>query len=586
MSKHLSKITALAILVITIATSLFYHLGQPVLNVISWDVYGYYLYLPAIFKYGDTTQFLFALDHLKEYAVSSDLYQITDVDGLKAPIYTGGMAMLYLPFYLVADTIAQIIPSFKADGLSPVYQWAIVMASWVYMGLAIYFTRKILILLKFSEAITAWCLVVVFLGTNYFHYAAFENGMPHTYLYTLYSILIYSTLKWHQQAKWKYIMMGGLSLALLCVARPSEGIALIIPLTYGVYNGLTMLIKINRVLTHFKQLFVLLLCGLTIVSIQILFWRINIGEWVFNGYRGHHFDFSSPHFWDGLFSYRKGWLVYSPLCVLGLAGIPLIWKRDKRWFFPASIFILINMYIVLSWHIWWYASSFGMRALIQSYAVLVIPIAATIETLYKNKWSKGAIIFLVILLTGFNQFQDWQYRNKILLQDEMNKSFYWKSFLKTTENRLLRKYIDTEEEYTGSAQPEMLFSYLAGDTPSGLDTIRPKQYGHTKRLDVLNLITDGADTWISFKAEVAYMGDKFNNYDQARLVMALKNGDKTKKWKGIRIQAMIPENEIREVNFDFKLPGKIVQGDLLECTLWNNGPDTILLRSMSAWIYR
>ena len=56
-SKNVSFFTG----VLIICLSLCVHLTQSTL-VISWDVYGYYLYLPAVFKYYDTSQYLFAYE--------------------------------------------------------------------------------------------------------------------------------------------------------------------------------------------------------------------------------------------------------------------------------------------------------------------------------------------------------------------------------------------------------------------------------------------------------------------------------------------------------------------------------------------
>ena len=554
-----------------------------VVNVISWDVYGYYLYLPALLKYGDTSQYLFALDHINNYNVSTELYQVMDWNDSKAPIYTIGMAILYLPFYLLADLIAWIIPGIKADGMSPIYQWAIIIASWIYAGFGLYISDRVLRLLKIQGPIILLTLGMFFLGTSYFHYAAFENGMPHHFLFTLYIILIYVTIKWHQKPTLYYACVGGAVMAILCLARPSEFIALTIPLTYGIYHGLSYMIKFNKLWKYSNHLIWMIALSLVLVGIQMVFWKFNLDTWVFNGYQGHHFDWGNPHIIDGLFSFRKGWLVYSPLCLIGLVGIPVIWKYDKRWMLPVALFVIVNLYIVLSWHIWWYASSFGMRSLIQSYAVLIIPTAFAIRWSFSRTSSKCVMITIILLGIGLNQFQDWQYRNGILLQDEMNAAFYKKSFLKSTKDRDLRKLIDAPDIYPGKGS---LITLDARENSFSWDTILPGSYGPTLRFPGLSLNTSKDISWLNVKAELNAIGTSFNNHEQARLVLAQKIGDENIKWTGVRFQTIMNGEVPLELTFDHKLALPIQENEIIESYVWNNGPDTILMRSIKVNYYK
>ena len=567
---------------IIVISSLNYHWSKEILNVISWDVYGYYLYLPAIFKYGDINQYAFALEHFSKYPVSEDLYQLMEWNDRKAPIYTIGMAMIYLPFYLVADVIAHIIPGMEADGMSPIYQWAIILGSWIYCLVGLKYAHKILEILKVSVLSRIITLSIIFLGTNYFHYSAFENGMPHHFLFTLYLILIYSTIRWHQDHHLKYIIAGAICISILCLARPSELICLLIPAGYGIYNGLSWLIKWNKIKKHRSHLLTLMAIGLILVSIQVVFWKTSINEWIFNGYQGHHFDFLNPHIVEGLFSFRKGWFIYTPLCFLGIMGIPLVWKYDRRWMLPVTSFIIINVYLVLSWHIWWYASSYGMRALIQSYAILMIPMAYFIESMMKRTREKNIMILIAIVGILLNQFQDWQYRNKILLQDEMNALFYKKSFLKTDLDKTLRKYIDAPEYYQGSKSKSMLQQYI----PESIDTILPGTFGYTHRIPSIILDTTMNVPWISGEAKIYMKGASFNTHQQARMVMAQKKEDVNIKWRGVRFQQMVDEGELLSLDYDFLVELPVSENEYIEVTIWNNGPDTIMMQELNVYEYR
>ena len=150
-----SRNIAAIIGLILIISSLIHHLSDEVISVISWEVYGYYIYLPAIFKYGDTTHYLFSTTHLSQYYISSDLYQVIDWNGSKTPIYTIGMALIYLPFYFIADIVAFLSPNYANDGLSTPYQWGIIIASWVYAGIGLYYSRLGLKAMKFPDHVVS-----------------------------------------------------------------------------------------------------------------------------------------------------------------------------------------------------------------------------------------------------------------------------------------------------------------------------------------------------------------------------------------------------------------------------------------------
>ncbi len=71
---------------------------------ISWDVSGYYWYLPAAFIYKDLKGLNFSDSIRNTYGCSPDNQQITFLpDGTKVLKYSCGMAVQYLPFFLMAQ---------------------------------------------------------------------------------------------------------------------------------------------------------------------------------------------------------------------------------------------------------------------------------------------------------------------------------------------------------------------------------------------------------------------------------------------------------------------------------------------------
>ena len=88
----------------------------------------------------------------------------------------------------------------------------------------------------FEDKLTALILVLTVLGTNYFAESFNSNLQPHGMLFTGQALLLYYTYRWHENPKIKYVIIAGLVMGLMILARPSEIVILIIPLLWGIYN--------------------------------------------------------------------------------------------------------------------------------------------------------------------------------------------------------------------------------------------------------------------------------------------------------------------------------------------------------------
>lgn len=576
--------------IIIIGHSLIYHLGSETVNVISWDVYGYYVYLPAVFNFGDPVYYHFLEDHFAQYSISSNLYQVAEVeDGRMAPIYTIGLAIIWFPAYIIANLIASFSPDYIADGLSAPYQWAVIITNWLFTALGLYFLRKVLLSIT-RDKIVALVIIFISLGTNYYHYAVFENGMSHSYLFSLYAMLLLYTIQWHKQPSYRSTFIIGVAIALLCLARPSEVVSFLIPLLFGVHSLETLHQKIATVKKHWRMVGLLAITGIALIFIQVLYWKITIGTWYHNGYAEHHFDFLQPHLWEGIFSYRKGWLLYTPMMTLAVLGLMPLFISEKKWRFSILSYFILNIYFVLSWHIWWYASCFGMRALIQSYAVLTVPMAILLDRASQARKIFATVIGIACFFIVLNHFQDWQYRNRILAMDEMTKSFYWNAWGKTKFDGDAYNLIDNDERLHSriSEESQTLVIYQAGIDTTFFSqekfynekqafVLSPeKEYGPTISYTISpDVIDTMKDKWLTIRGELLNTGNKYDEYRAAKLVFSMDRNGRSLKWRGVRFQRYRPINEWNTIQYHVQLPDDIQAGDQLKAFLWNKSPDTI-----------
>jgi hypothetical protein len=145
------------------------------------------------------------------------------------------------------------------------------------------------------------------------------------------------------------------------------------------------------------------------------------------------FYFFKPQVINGLFSYRKGWLVYTPVMIFAIAGFIWLRKYANSLFLPILIFTVINIYVVYSWWCWWYGGCYGSRPMIDMYGIMAIPLAAFLERVWTSKvWMKSIVAIVLVGLVWLNQFQTSQYRTSLLHWDSMTKEAYWGIFGKKT----------------------------------------------------------------------------------------------------------------------------------------------------------
>src|SRR5574337_950149 len=169
---------------------------------LSWDVYGYYLHLPATIIHHDPgiSQKAWLDDLNGKYQAGRPWYQTWNgIKGRQVNVYPTGEAILWLPFFLAAHVSAKIF-GYPADGLSPPYQWFMMLAGIFYAALGLFLLRKLL-LRYVNDKITAVTLVLIALGTNLYYYSTYDDTMPHIMLFAVDTLVLLLTISWHENPK-------------------------------------------------------------------------------------------------------------------------------------------------------------------------------------------------------------------------------------------------------------------------------------------------------------------------------------------------------------------------------------------------
>lgn len=421
-------------------------------NMFTWDASGYYLYLPAAFIYHDIDSFGFYAEVNAKYQLTNgtDEYGMYAMPGGKRiNKYAIGTALFEMPFFLLAHLYAVATHAYAADGYSLPYQWGGIMSFifWVTMGLL--YLRAAL-LKYFSDGITAFVLVCIAFGTNLYCYTIFSPGMSHPFEFFLFAGVLYHTIQYYASEKRWHIYMVGALCGLAIITRPVDAVIVIVPIFWQVYNKSSLVERFGFLRCHVKDVIVSVLLFLLIALIQMAYWKYISGDWIHYSYHGEGFKFSNPMIVKGLFSYQKGWFVYTPIafvCVLGL----FLLRGAYRQFAPSIVlFLVLIVYLVFSWRIWWYGGGFGARALIEALPLMAIPLAVLCQYIY-YKWKSMLlrIVFAVIMcfFVALNMFQTYQYDIKTIHWVQMSKAYYWRVFGKIRATDEDRKLLMSGDDY-------------------------------------------------------------------------------------------------------------------------------------------
>lgn len=405
----------------------------------TWDSFGYYMYLPAMFIYHDVSELNWFDPIDQKYDLTGGgLYQATkQKKGNYAFKYLGGIAVLQSPFFFIAHVIASN-SRFEADGFSAPYQWAVALGTLLYFILALILLRKLL-LVYFNDRTVAITLLLLCLASNLIQYIAIDGGQSHGYIFPLYVFLLYTTYKWHLNPSYKWVILSGLIIGIATISRPTEAIMIFIPLLWDTHTKESAKLKWQKVRDNYHQIIVLAIFGIVGILPQIIYWKFATGSFIYNV--GSKWDFLTPHF-RVLFGWEKGWFIYTPVTILFVAG--LFFVKNFPFRKAAIAFCLLNIYIIISWHIWRYGGSYSTRALVQSYPVFALALAGITDRILTSKWKfllYGAGIYLI----GVNLFQIGQYNKTILHYDDMNRTYYAAIYLDRNPTPVDMSLLDTRE---------------------------------------------------------------------------------------------------------------------------------------------
>jgi hypothetical protein len=399
-------VSSLLVILVVLLVS-FLTLDRPLIRS---DGLAYFMWLHSVARDYD----LHLDDQAAEFAALNS-YQVfyNEETGWYASVFPYGSAFLYLPTYWLASAANRLPflhindPYFlQHQGATFPYSFFLMLGTNLFTLLAVlvaFFSAARLT----SPAAALISAVALFLGTPLLYYATIEPYMSHVPGTLLTALVIYILAR-HREGTASWFFMGFLL-----------GVALLVRwqlALYAVPIGVLALFK-----GQWRKLLLFVLGFLTLGWHLPFMWQRMFGSpWVVPAaIQGQEAFLSGPiYVREVLLSPERGLLLWSPLVLLALVGLALLFKEHRELSVALLLMFVLQVLMNASLYDWGGGWAFGMRRMTELYPVWVIGLATLVQrvtsvataTLYRRAafWGITALIILgvffglVLLLSHLN----------------------------------------------------------------------------------------------------------------------------------------------------------------------------------------
>ena len=423
------------------------------------DCTGYYMYLPATFIQHDLIDLRATISERNKAAgivkdsanLVKDVGEVYFYKGRPVIKYTCGVAILESPAFFLARIMAFILKQsgtgFDKIFILLVHIWNLIFA---FIGL-ILLALALQELFGGNDKVIALTIFSIALCTNLYHFVVYNIGMSHPYLFSLYALLLFSTINFYKHYSFKYATLIGLSAGLITLVRPNEIICILIPFLYGIPQLSDLKDRFFTLLSTKSAYLAVLVFGLCATP-QLLYWKFVTGHWFYYSYGEETFDFLHSRIYAGLFTFQNGWLPYTPIMIFAIAGVGCMVLKRSKTLLATLVFVPLHIYIIYSWWCYNYINGLGSRPMIETYALLSIPLAAFTETIWKSKILRGFWLGLVAFFMALQSMMTYQCSKDILWSEVSNQTFYTSTLFKLRINMNDVITFDTDEKQPQNPQ--------------------------------------------------------------------------------------------------------------------------------------
>ncbi len=318
--------------------------------------------------------------------------------GRRVNYATMGCAILWLPFYAVADGIVRATGIADADGFSKPYVSAVAYGSAFYGFLAVLLSiraarvavvRGPLSVVRGAERgagsgdlVTFWAGVAVWLGTPLLFYMYIAP--PFSHACSAFGVALFVNVWLHVRRRWSAggTFALGLCAALLALIREQDVFVALGPAVDFALAATTSNLK-DQTPNGLRGLKAV---GAGVGGFAVGYFPQLLAYNALNGYPGpashvaRKMYWYAPHGLQVLLSPNHGFFFWTPLAVLGIAGLIVLATRKtsddaRRVGVALLVMVATQVYVAGSVASWTVAGAFGQRRFVCLTAVLVIGFA-------------------------------------------------------------------------------------------------------------------------------------------------------------------------------------------------------------------
>ncbi|NJN82137.1 MAG: hypothetical protein HC802_07580 [Caldilineaceae bacterium] len=372
----------------------------------------------------------------QQYDWLAEFFGVTPQDKPLPNPFAIGSALLWLPFYTLADLFCWLQPQCNRDGYSAPYVQAIFVgtAFWTSIGLALNVATLRRLLVTSTIGVAELTVGALALASPLVFYLLLRPDYAHANSYFAVALLLFLTVAWTARrplspgrvlacglatglvflVRWQDIIVGLLPFVLLL--WPKER-----PARWGALRGL-----IGR--------WMLFGVGILLVaSLQLLAWRATFGTFLTLPQGEGFLAFAHVQVVEFFFSTWNGLLLWHPIILMALLGFFVARSSFfSAWAEQATqlrvvLLVVIGVEILVSMTVadWWAGGAFGQRRLVSILPLLSVGLCHLIwVALQSRRIVRTSVVGLICLLVLWNGLTMLRFRQGSLPFNPADPAWY------------------------------------------------------------------------------------------------------------------------------------------------------------------
>ncbi len=383
------------------------------------DEIQYFAYLRSMWFDGDLSfeneyRYFYDREIARAFGFQETFLEFKTETGLRNNFGTAGSAILWSPFYGIADVAARAMRlsgvSVAIDGYSRPYLVAVAYGSAIYGFLAV-----LLSIVAARRVIGTGHLaaLIVWIGTPLGFYMYVAPGMAHAC--SAFAVALFVNVWLIVRERWSqsgFIALGS-SAALMGMVREQDLFMVIGPavdFVFYLFERLRTGSETSRVWHSLKRAMLgAMACAICylpqLFAYLTLYGRIGPAQQVEN-----KMSWFAPYAGLVLFSPENGLLAWTPLVLLCVGGFVLMsatclrlqdWSQNQRIGFCILLMFVSQVYVCGSLESWMGAGSFGQRRFVGTSVLLTIGLAFVLQVIH-DRWYRWAVGTAIVLCVWWN----------------------------------------------------------------------------------------------------------------------------------------------------------------------------------------